>query len=226
MATTLSLHMHFHSCEFIPIYYILSILVTEGDNEWPISEISQSKLNYFPTRDFISKTISIPRHSVFHSHAAQGWTLVRLRRTGTSFRLCIGKSNASMWIPLHQRNSENQVYIKTNINDIPELTYVKMRFSHQAPATSVHFNQGSAGNGLSPCLGGRWRSRGRPIITWYPHSLWTISRIKPKLRRESTESVIDRGNYANREEDAIEEWSATGNGDEEVTDDERCVNNR
>ena len=63
------------------------------------------------------------------------------------------------------------------------------------------------------------------MITWYPHSLWTISRIKPEFRLESTDSVKDRGNYANGEEDAIENWSATGNGEEEVADDERCVNN-
>ena len=42
---------------------------------------------------------------------------------------------------------------------------------------------------------------------------------------ETTESVVDRGNYADSEEDAIHDWSATGNREEEVSDYKRCIHN-
>ena len=103
-----------------------------------------------------------------------------------------------------------------------------MRFNHHAPATLVHCKQGSGGNGVFPCFGGwvgGWTSRGRPMMTWYPHSPWTMSIINIGFRLGCTDGIIDCGNYANGEKDTIEKWSATGNGAEEVADDKRCVDN-
>jgi len=99
------------------------------------------------------------------------------RSTGLGFR--IRQADAAMGIPLKQGHRKDKVDIKTTISRrCKASSYVKMRFNHQAPATSWQSIEEVGG---WPFFGGRiWRSPGLPTNTCHPH--WGLT-VSTRMRR-------------------------------------------